>query len=201
MVSWPGTHVNEPLAYNALFISCVSREHAELRKRIDADLSGGGHQIVALEDVDHAATDALLKIAALIQQSDAVVHVVGDDPGDFPSQAALQELLGERGPRDLLQALPEVRDLIQDFSSVSFAHWAVLLALHYKKEIFVYEPPSGALTIELSASQVAAQLEHRKRLSRAERFIERCEDDFEGSVWSVLPAEGRRSRISWLPPR
>ena len=152
---------------NRVFISCVSREFqhpgaafAGLRDHLARQLIGADCEVKWQEVFRQPGDDtgAVRKDGDTIRTCAAVIHLIGEQPGEIANARAVADFL--QAEPSFLANCPELRASLGDFSDLTYTQWEAFQALHHGVRLFLYVTPAGAL----------AQREHLNRLCLARRY-------------------------------
>ena len=141
-----------------IFISCVSAEFKSLREDLRFYLTRADCEVKVQEEFRQTEVDTVEKLDEYIRTCQAVIHLVGQQPGAKANQQAVRSFLDE--VPHFGESLPEeLQERLGDFSDLTYTQWEAFLALHHKVPLFVYRTAD--------AEQAAAQQEHLQRLAPA----------------------------------
>ncbi len=150
---------------NSVFVSCVSDEFEKasapfprLRSSLRHYLSRARCHMIVQEDFPQTAEDTVEKLAKLIRESAAVLHLVGGLPGAAANAKAVAAYLAKEP--NFLANYPELRAELDDFRGVTYTRWEAYLALHDGVPLFVYASEKG----------VQAQATHLNRLRLGRKY-------------------------------
>lgn len=158
-------------AGNQVFASCVSNEFEKasapfpgLRSDLRHYLTRAKCSMIVQEDFPQTAVDTVEKLAGLIRESAAVLHLVGELPGAIAEEKAVKAFLAQEP--GFLESYPELRSELGNFQGISYTQWEAYLALHYGIPLFVYATEKGE----------QAQATHLERLRLGRRYADRIDD-------------------------
>jgi hypothetical protein len=123
------------------------------------------------EDFKDLAGETLDKLDLYIARCDAVVHLVGDMTGAYPSDRGLSALLAKYP--DLPAKLPPLSAALNDGVSVSYTQWEAWLALYHGKLLLIAKAAETAERepgYALTDASLAAQDAHLARLRAVDRY-------------------------------
>ncbi len=150
---------------NCIFVSCVSDEFESaaapfprFRSDLRHYLSRAGCQLIVQEDFPQTAQDTVEKLAKLLRDCAAVLHVVGELSGAKANEKAVASFL--KAEPNFLDAHPELKAELGDFRGISYTQWEAYLALHYGVPLFVYATDKA----------VESQAAHLNRLRLGRRY-------------------------------
>jgi hypothetical protein len=150
---------------NSVFVSCVSDEFEKpggpfpgLRSDLRHYLARARCHMIVQEDFPQTHEDTVEKLAGIVSQSAAVLHLVGAVPGAVANPRAVAAF--RAGTQDVLDGHPELKADLGDFAGVTYTQWEAYLALHYNVPLFVYATDKGD----------AAQATHLKRLRLGRKY-------------------------------
>ena len=150
---------------NGVFISCVSDEFEKpaapfpkLRSDLRHYLSRAGCQMIVQEDFPQTAEDTVEKLAKLVRESAAVVHLVGELPGAKANDKAVASFLGKE--TSFLDGHAELKSKLGKCLGITYTQWEAYLALHYGVPLFVYATEKAA----------SSQATHLKNLRLGRRY-------------------------------
>ena len=180
---------------NRVFISCVSDEFEKptaaypgLRSRLRDCLDRADCEVEVQETFrQEGAIDTVLKLANYIRGCAAVIHLVGEIAGAPADAKAVQEFL--KTEPNFLQASPELRNDLGDFSGVTYTQWEAFLALHYGIPLFIYSTEQAE-----KGQQVHLGRLHKARKHPGDKRIKEPADLFwqlVGDLRLILPAFGQ----------
>ncbi len=175
-------------ATKRIFLSCASKDFGELRGYLARYLRRADHLAQHQEEFRGTPGETLGKLDNYIRNCDAVIHLVGGEPGALPTaqeqrlrlDAYRQEGRGflDNMPVDLQSAIGEAFDL-------TYTSWEPFMALHHNKPLLVYCTSEGA---ELQATHLA-----RLQLAHPPRYATQFEDTADllglliGDLGALLP--------------
>ena len=150
---------------NGVFVSCVSDEFenagvpfADMRSDLGRYLGRAGCHMFVQELFPQTAEDTVEKLANLIRERAAVLHLVGELPGAIANEKAVSDFLASEP--NFLDSYPELKSELGNFHGISYTQWEAYLARHYGIPLFVYSTEKGD----------QAQATHLKRLRLGRRF-------------------------------
>ena len=151
---------------NRVFVSCVSVEFEKvwgaLAQVCTLDLrhylSRAKCHMIVQEDFAQTAEDTVEKLAGLICECAAVLHLVGELPGAIADERAVNAFLAK--VRASLGSHPQLKSELGDFQGIAYTQWKAYLALHYGIPLFVYSTEKGD----------QAQATHLERLRLGRRY-------------------------------
>lgn len=175
-------------ATKRIFLSCASREFGELRGYLARYLRRADHLAQHQEEFRSTPGETLSKLDNYIRNCDAVIHLVGGEPGALPSAQEQQLRLDayRQEGRGFLDNMPvELQAAIGDAFDLTYTSWEPFMALHHNKPLLVYSTSEGE-------HRQAAHLA-RLRLARPPRYSTRFEDTADllglliGDLGALLP--------------
>jgi GTPase SAR1 family protein len=187
-----------PLLANVkIFLSAVSAEFRNYRDSIRNDLTRPNVSVNVQEDFIPTGEETLDKLDDYIQQSDVVIHLVGNMSGAF-AQPPSVDMIRQRYP-DLTLRFPVLDPfLAPDGPALSYTQWECWLALYHHKVLFIAQATDDAPRHEEyqpSEDQKASQLAHLARLAQFERYPEITFTNADRLVIQLL-----RSKLNELMP-
>lgn len=139
-----------------IFLSSTSDEFGPLRTRL-ANLLTRGKLAHARHEPDFAScgTGILLHLAAEIQASDVVLHLIGAEPGGHAPVAEVEQFLSRH--RNFATIFPDQTAAARN-GTLSWTQWEVWMALYFRKAVaaFCLDPALHSLA--------PTQLAHRASL-------------------------------------
>ncbi|HYH68996.1 MAG TPA: hypothetical protein VD866_30155 [Urbifossiella sp.] len=140
------------MTHLTFFLSAASGEfegpgstYPGMRTNLAALLEKGGLRPLEQGRFRQWSVDTLEKLAGYISESAVVVHVVGQVPGAFAAQRAVDRFL-ETSP-NFLRNNPKLRRSLGEFRGITYTQWEAYLALHLGKPLFVYRTADAATNI------------------------------------------------------
>ncbi|TWU02200.1 tetratricopeptide repeat protein [Stieleria varia] len=130
--------------------------------------------------------DTVEKLAEYIQGCDAVVHLLGQQPGSIASESARKAFLANStllGGKEFLADYPELQKTLGDCSDLTYTQWEAFLSIHYSVPLFIYATDDAGKT----------QPSHIERLKSAGKHAESFHSDVDlfgkliGDLRSILP--------------
>ncbi|HBE62171.1 MAG TPA: hypothetical protein DDX19_05270 [Rhodopirellula baltica] len=119
----------------SVFISCVTHEFRHYRDLLAARLSLPGVEVRHQESFIDSGTTTLGKLKEYISTCDAVIHVIGDSTGSYPTAAEVGKLRSE------LDKFGSTFDLseLEKPPGISYTQWEAWLAIYYDKPVLIYK--------------------------------------------------------------
>ncbi len=124
-----------------VFISCVTDEFGDLRKKLRHYLTAADCEVKTQEDFRQDDVDILEKLDDYIKKCDAVIHIVGRQPGSKANSEARQRYLDAIG--EFLPAKPELRKGLGDCSDLTYTQWEAFMTIHRGARLRVYHYPGA----------------------------------------------------------
>jgi hypothetical protein len=120
-----------------ILISCVSDEFRSYRCTLVKELTAAGREIKIQEDFTTDGGTLLEKLDRYIENSQAVLHLVGEGLGAKPKAAEIRGLLASY--TDFQHVLPEVSPLLDPNNCpFSYTQWECLLAIYHRIPCYIY---------------------------------------------------------------
>ncbi len=130
------------------FISCVSTEFRSYRGQLKDRLTTNERIVKVQEDLPDDGFKLLDRLVRYIRTSEGVVHIVGLSAGKCPTGSEVHQLLTDHP--GLAEAL-RIEDRIPggtagelDACTISYTQWEALLAIYFRRPLFVYYAPELA---------------------------------------------------------
>jgi hypothetical protein len=190
--------VSTSAAGDGVFVSCVSGEFekasgpfAGLRSDLRHYLSRTRCRVVVQEDFPQTAEDTVEKLAGLVRECAAVLHLVGELPGAIANEKAVNAFLAKTP--NFLDGYPELKSELGDFQGVTYTQWETYLALHYDIPLFVYATEKGDLAqaTHLSRLQLGRRYPGEQRIAAPADLLGQLIGDIHSIVASVPKFERR----------
>ena len=96
--------------------------------------------------------DTVEKLADYISKCAAVIHLVGELPGNVANKEAVAAYLAKEPT--FLANYPKMRVVLGEFSDTTYTQWEAFLALHYGVPLFVYTTETGAKAQEVHLNRL-----------------------------------------------
>jgi formylglycine-generating enzyme required for sulfatase activity len=151
-----------------IFLSAVSSEFRRCREMLCSDLTGPDMPWKVAEQADFAVGGRTLldKLNLYIQESNAVIHLIGDAMGSCAKPLEVEAFL--KGNPDFLVGYPTLRAALGDCLDLSYTQWEAYMALDHGVSLFVFSPDGDFA--ERQAGFVADEVEREKQSAHRERL-------------------------------
>lgn len=156
------------LTQRRIFLSCASHEFRSYRDALSSSLTQPGVEVRRQEDFVNSGLTTLEKLDAYIHGCDAVIHLIGDSVGSYPSAPQVNSFLSSYP--DFVAKL-EIDELLES-PGLSYTQWEAWLAIYHGKPLGIYRAADRA-TREMGFASDPAQVDlqfrhwqHLKNLGR-----------------------------------
>ena len=140
------------------FLSAVTRDFGDQRDILRRRLNRAGRVHVATQEEFGPYGHATLReLEACIDQSAAVIHLVGPHAGAPPAERSVRELL-QRRPA----LLHKITGLAENAQAVTYTQWESYLAIALDKPLYIFQPEGADLC--------HAQSTHLERLRQIDHY-------------------------------
>jgi len=195
---------------NRVFVSCVSDEFEKagapfpgLRSDLRHYLTRAKCQMIVQEDFPQTAEDTVEKLAGLILDCAAVLHLVGQLSGAVAHEKAVNAFLAK--VPNFLGNHPELKSELGNFQGITYTQWEAYLALHFCIPLFVYSTEAGdqAQATHLKWLRLGRRYPGEKRIAAAADLLGQLIGDFHTIIASVPKFERKiaPSRITEHAPK
>lgn len=127
------------------FISCVSTEFRSYRSQLKDRLTTNERIVKVQEDLPDDGFKLLERLVRYIRTSEGVVHIVGLSTGKCPTGSEVKQLLTDHpGLAETLRIedrMPGGTADELDGCTISYTQWEALLAIYFRRPLFVYFAP------------------------------------------------------------
>jgi len=121
---------------NTFFLSSVNRDLKMARKEIAGDLETAGYKVHEESNFAQTGRGSLEKLYSYIGESDAIMHLIGKEPGSPISAFEFARFL-KRYP-DFLARLPVLRSRLASSGEATYSQFELYAALDLEKPCFVF---------------------------------------------------------------
>jgi tetratricopeptide (TPR) repeat protein len=178
------------------FISAVTKEFGTYRMKLRERLERHNMSIKIQENFEASGLETLQKLQPYLQNSQVVIHVVGDRTGATISPPSLAWI--QQQYPDLANRFPVLREVLAGTVPSSYTQWEAYLAVYHDKMLLIAVPVASVkrdselftLTEAVPEVQRQQQQDHLARLKALHRHPEITFDSVE-----YLAAEVLRSRL------
>ena len=159
--------------------------------------------MIVQEDFAQTAEDTVEKLAGLVCECAAVLHLVGELPGAIADERAVNAFLAK--VPNFLESHLELKSELGNCNGITHTQWEAYLALHYGIPLFVYSTAKGDQTqaTHLERLRLGRRFPGEKRIAGTADLLGQLIGDIHSIIASVPKFEPKRapSRITRHSPK